>query len=85
MSNLIPSNPTDRAAIKAALGEISKALSEIQTHKVQINEILGSLEDKYTVSKKTFRQVAYLHHRQTVKEFEEQTAEVKELYKAVVG
>ena len=85
MSKNIPSNPTDIKAIREALGQISEELNKIQTSKTQVNEILGSLEEKFDISKKTFRRVAYLHYRQTVKQFEDEASEIKDLYKAVIG
>lgn len=75
----------DSKAIRIALDQISEELSTIQTSKVQINEILKALEDKYKVPKKTLRKVANLYFKQTVTEFENEASEIKEVYKSIVS
>lgn len=81
----IPDSAEDRKAIHQALTQISEELSTIATCKTQINEILKSIEDKYKVPKKTMRKVANLHYRQTVVEFENEAAEIKQVYSAITG
>ena len=85
MSKKIPSNPEDLKAIRVAFGQISEELTKIETSKAQVNDILSVFAEKFDIPKKTLRRVAYLHYRQTVKEFEDETAEIKDLYKAVLG
>lgn len=84
MSN-IPSTPEDRKAIRTALDQISEQMSDIQTAKIQINEILKALEDKYKIPKKTLRKVASLYFKQTVTEFENEASEIKTVYKTIVS
>ena len=79
----IPSSPEDRKAIRSALEEISKCLSNIDTERVQIREILAALEDKYKIPAKAFRKVSQLYHKQNVLDFETETSEIKEIYKVV--
>ena len=49
----------------------------------QIKEVLKSLEDKYKINKRTLKKAAGLYHKQTALEFENETAEVREVYKAI--
>jgi hypothetical protein len=81
----IPSSPEDRKAILIAVQQISESLCEISTAHVQINEILKALSTKYKLPAKTFRKVAFMYHRQNVNEFENETAEIKEVYKSVTS
>lgn len=81
----IPNDPKERQAIRTALDQISEQMSDIQTAKVQINEILKALEDKYKIPKKTLRKVANLYFKQTVTEFETEASEIKEVYKSIVS
>lgn len=81
----IPDSIEDRKAIHQALTQISEELSAIETSKTQINEVLKALEDKYKIPKKTLRKVANLHHRQMVVEFENETAEIKQVYSAITS
>lgn len=67
------------------MGQISEALSDINSAKVQVNEILVAMEEKFKIPKKTLRKVAYLYHRQNVTDFETETTEIKETYKAILG
>ena len=82
MSN-IPSNPEDRKAIRQAFDQISEELTAIKTSKDQIKEVLKSLEDKYKINKRTLKKAAGLYHKQTALEFENETSEVREVYKAI--
>lgn len=83
MSN-IPTNPEDRKAIRTAIDQISEQMSDIQTAKIQINEILKALEDKYKIPKKTLRKVVNLYFKQNVTEFENEASEIKTVYKSIV-
>jgi ribosome maturation protein Sdo1 len=82
MSN-IPSGIEDRKAIRQAFDQISEELTTIKSAKDQIKEILKTLEDKYKLNKRTLKKAATLYHKQTVLEFENEAAEVKEVYKAI--
>ena len=84
MSN-IPNSPEDRKAIRTACEQISEELTTIQTSKAQIKEILKALEDKYKMPKRTLKKVAMLYHKQTAVEFENETAEIKSIYKSITS
>lgn len=79
----VPTSPEDRKAIRSALEEISKSLSNIETERAQIREILKALEDKYKLPAKAFRKVSQIYHRQNVVDFETETSEIKEIYKVI--
>ncbi len=81
----IPSSPEDRKAILVAIEQISTCLMEIESAKVHINDTLKVLSTKYKLPVKTFRKVAFMYHRQNVNEFENETAEIKEVYKSVTS
>jgi len=80
----IPNTLEDRTAIKIALDQISESMTEMQTQRVQISETLKALEDKYKLPAKTFRKVAYMYHKQNMPQFENETSEIKDVYKAIV-
>ena len=84
MSN-IANSPEACKAIRTALDQISEQMSDIQSAKTQVNEILKALEDKYKIPKKTLRKVANLYFKQTVTEFESEAAEIKTVYKSIVS
>lgn len=86
MGNTAQTQPAlDAKAIRVACEQISESLSEIETARTQINETLKALQDKYKTPAKIFRKVAFMYHRQTVTAFEEETEEIKELYKSIAS
>ena len=78
-------NPEDRKAIRTALDQISEAYTNIATEKAQVKETLKALHDKFKIPKKTLRTVAKLYYRQTVVEFENETSEIKSIYKSILS
>lgn len=82
--SVIPNTPEDCKAIRIALDQISEAMSEVQTQREQIAEIVKALEDKYKLPAKTFRKVAQMYHKQNMPQFENETSEIKDVYKAIV-
>lgn len=81
MSIAIPAGLEDKKAIKTALDQISESLSTIQTEKTQVNEILKAVEEKYKLPKKVFRKLAYMHHKQTLAEFQNEANDIEQLYR----
>ena len=81
----IPNSPEDVKALREALNQVVEQISEIQSHKDQISQILDAAEDKFKIPKKTLRKVANIYHKQSVIQFEDETAEVKEVYSVISG
>ena len=77
--------PEDTKPIRTAVEQISECLAEIQTNRIQINEILKALQDKYKIPAKTFRRVALMYHRQNASQVENEVSEINELYKKITS
>jgi ribosome maturation protein Sdo1 len=78
-------SPEDLKNINQAVQEISNELETIKTAKIQINEILKSIETKYKMPKKALRKVVMLYHKQQVLQFEEETKEIREVYNQIIN
>ena len=74
MSN-IPSSPEDRKRIKAALQEMSDCMTRIESERDLIKNIIETVHEEFELSKKTFRRMAKVYHRQN---FSKEVAEHEE-------
>ena len=74
MSN-IPSSPEDRKRIKAALQEMSDCMTRIEAERDLIKNIIENVHEEFELSKKTFRRMAKVYHRQN---FSKEVAEHEE-------
>jgi hypothetical protein len=79
------SDPEAKKALLNAMKEISETMSEMETSRIQIGEIVAAVFDKYEIPKPYIRKVARLYHKQTVVAFENEAAVIKDLYKAITS
>ena len=77
--------PEDTKPIRTAIEQISECFAEMHASRVQINEILKALQDKYKIPAKTFRRVAVMYHRQNATQVENEVSEINELYKKIAS
>lgn len=74
MSN-IPSSPEDRKRIRAALQEMSDSMTRIDAERDLMKQIINNVHEEFELSKKTFRRMAKVYHRQN---FSKEVAEHEE-------
>jgi len=74
MSN-IPSSPEDRKRIRTALQEMSDSMTRIEAERDLMKEIITNVHEEFELSKKTFRRMAKVYHRQN---FSKEVAEHEE-------
>ena len=74
MSN-IPSSPEDRKRIRVALQEMSDSMTRIEAERDLMKEIITNVHEEFELSKKTFRRMAKVFHRQN---FSKEVAEHEE-------
>jgi len=79
------SDPEAKKAMLNAIKEISETMSEMETSRIQIGEIVASVYDKYEIPKPYIRKVSRLYHKQNVVAFENEAAVIKDLYKAITS
>lgn len=63
--------------------EISAELSKMDDSRDQIKEIIGAAAEAFTLPKPLIRKVARLYHKKNVADFENETSDIKNLYKAI--
>lgn len=74
MSN-IPSSPEDRKRIRAALQEMSDSMTRMDAERDLMKQIINNVHEEFELSKKTFRRMAKVYHRQN---FSKEVAEHEE-------
>jgi len=63
--------------------EIGAEMSKMDDSRDQIKEIIGAAAETFDISKPLIRKVARLFHKKNVADFENETSEIKNLYKAI--
>lgn len=82
---VVPSNPADLKKIKAAVVEISDAMTRIDSEKEFIKDVVDNLSEEYNLPKKYVNKLARTYHKNT---FEQETAQMDDfetLYTAVTA
>jgi hypothetical protein len=85
MGVTIPSNPQDRAAIKAVMRDISDAMTMIEAKREFIKEELKALAEKYEMPVKLLRKMARAYHRQTFEKEKQEMEDFEALYESIIG
>ncbi len=60
----LPSDPAARKAIKKCMDELSASMSRIDGERDFIKEAIANICEEYEMSKKTFRKLAKVYHKQ---------------------
>ena len=80
----IPSSPVDRKAILDCMKEVSSSMTRIEGEREFIREAINEICEKQLLSKKTFRRMARVYHKQN---FDEEVAvheQFENLYETVI-
>lgn len=79
----IPSSPTDRKNILDCMVEISSAMTRIDAEREYIKEAINETCEKYELSKKTFRRMVKVYHKQNFNSELEQDQEFESMYETI--
>lgn len=85
MGVVIPSNPAERAAIKASMKEISDVMTMIEAKREFISEEIKALAEKHKLPPKFLRKMAAAYHRQTFQKEKQEMEDFETLYESIVG
>jgi len=80
---MLLSDPAKRKAVLDAIKEVSASMTKIGVEKDHIKAVINSVSDGFDIPKPMIRKVAVLYHKQNVKDFDNQHAAIKELYKRI--
>jgi hypothetical protein len=82
---MIPSSPADRKAILDCMKEISASMSRMEGEREFIRESIKEICDKQNLSKKTFRRMAKVYHKQNFSLEIEEHEEFESMYQAITN
>jgi len=79
----IPSSPTDRKAILECMKEISSSMTRTEGEREFVREAIKEICEKYQLSKKTFRRMAKVYHKQNFSLELEEHEEFETMYETI--
>jgi hypothetical protein len=81
----IPSNPADRKAIFDCMKEISNSMTRMEGEREFVREAIKEICDNQELSKKTFRRMAKVYHKQNFNKEIEEHEEFEEMYETITN
>ena len=81
----IPSSPADRKAILDCMKEISGSMTRTEGEREFIRESIKDICEKYNLSKKTFRRMAKVYHKQNFSLELEEHEEFETMYQTITS
>jgi hypothetical protein len=79
----VPSSPTDRKEILECMKEISASMTRSEGEREFIREAIKEICDKHQLSKKTFRRMAKVYHKQNFSLELEEHEEFETMYETI--
>ena len=81
----LPSDPAARKAIKKCMDELSASMARIDSERDFIKEAIDNICEEYEMSKKTFRKLAKVYHRQNFSKEVAEHEEFETMYEQLTG
>jgi len=81
----IPSSPTDRKAILDCMKELSASMTRAEGEREFQREAIKELCDNLELSKKTFRRMAKVYHKQNFTKEIEEHEEFETMYETITN
>ncbi len=81
----LPSDPTARKAIKKCMDELSASMTRIDGERYLIKEAINNICEEYEMSKKTFRRLAKVYHKQNFSREVAEHEEFETMYEQLTG
>jgi hypothetical protein len=81
----LPSDPAARKAIKKCMDELSASMSRIDGERDFIKEAINNICEEYEMSKKTFRKLAKVYHKQNFSREVAEHEEFETMYEQLTG
>ncbi len=81
----IPSNPADRKAILECMKEISNSMARMESEREFVREAIKDICEKQELSKKTFRRMAKVYHKQNFNKEIEEHEEFESMYETITN
>ena len=81
----LPSDPAARKAIKKCMDELSASMARIDGERDFIKEAIVNICEEYEMSKKTFRRLAKVYHKQNFSKEVAEQEEFETMYEQLTG
>jgi hypothetical protein len=81
----LPSDPAARKAIKKCMDELSASMTRTEGERTFIKEAIGTICEEYEMSKKTFRKLAKVYHKQNFSKEVAENEEFETMYEQLTG
>jgi hypothetical protein len=81
----LPSDPAARKAIKKCMDELSASMARIDGERDFIKEAIDNICEEYEMSKKTFRRLAKVYHKQNFSKEVAEHEEFETMYEQLTG
>ena len=81
----LPSDPAARKAIKKCMDELSASMARIDGERDFIKEAIDNICEEYEMSKKTFRKLANVYHKQNFSKEVAEHEEFETMYEQLTG
>jgi len=81
----LPSDPAARKAIKKCMDELSASMVRIDGERDFIKEAIDNICEEYEMSKKTFRKLAKVYHKQNFSKEVAEHEEFETMYEQLTG
>jgi regulator of replication initiation timing len=79
----IPSNPADRKAIYDGMKEISNSMTRIEAERDLIKNAINDICEEQNLSKKTFRKMVKVYHKQNFQQEVQSNEEFEQMYETI--
>ena len=81
----LPSDPAARKAIKKCMDELSASMARSDCERDFIKEAIDNICEEYEMSKKTFRKLAKVYHKQNFSKEVAEHEEFETMYEQLTG
>ena len=81
----LPSDPAARKAIKKCMDELSASMARTEGERTFIKEAINNICEEYEMSKKTFRKLAKVYHKQNFSREVAENEEFATMYEQLTG
>ena len=81
----LPSDPAERKAIKKCMDELSASMARTEGERTFIKEAINNICEEYEMSKKTFRKLAKVYHKQNFSREVAENEEFETMYEQLTG
>ena len=81
----LPSDPAARTAIKKCMDELSASMTRTEGEREFLKEAINNICEEYEMSKKTFRKLAKVYHKQNFSREVAENEEFATMYEQLTG